>query len=79
MPLNLQPSLLCSVVQRTAPLVKSESAVKKTQIVNIIKPKDASKYDGLSARLSFLRRLNTIMVKETSKYVPNNLFKSRTF
>jgi len=71
MTLNLHPSFLCELVQRTAPLVKPELAVKKTQIVNIIRPKDATKYDGLFSRLSFLRRLNTIMVKESSKYVLN--------
>jgi len=57
---KVQPSVLCNVVQRTAPLVKHESAVKKTQIVNIINPKDATKYEGLFSTLSFLRRLNTI-------------------
>ena len=42
-------------MQRTAPLVKPELAVKKTQIVNIINPNDATKYDGLFSTPSFLR------------------------
>ena len=44
---NVQPSLLCNLVQRTAPLVKPELAVKKAQIVHVINPKDVTKYDGL--------------------------------
>ena len=76
---KVQRSLLCNVVQRTAPLVKPELAVKKAQIVNIIRPKAATKYDGPFSTLLFLRWLNKIMVKESSKYILNNLFKSRTF
>jgi len=68
-------SPVCSVTQCSV----LQLAVKKTQIVNVINLKDATKYDGAFSTPQFLRRHNTIMVKQSSKYVLDFLFKSRSF